>query len=111
MSRIVTGYDTDALITCYNADGSLADLSAATEVKALVVSIDRTENLTSIYTCLSNGPGANWAQGIVSAPVSGADTKGLHNKKGIWEVQAIIATKKKPFLDDGTILFVEGRIP
>jgi hypothetical protein len=111
MSKIVTGDDTDALITCYNADGSLADLSTASEVKALVVSIDRTEDLTPIYECLSSGDGADWANGVVSAPVSGGDTTALQNRKGMWEVQAIIGGKKRTYLDDDVILFIKGRIP
>ena len=111
MSKIVTGDDTDALITCYNADGTLADLSTASEVKARIVSVDRTADLTPIYACQSNGTGADWANGLVSAPVSGTDTSTLQNLKGMWEVQAIIAGRKRTFLDDEVILFIKGRIP
>ena len=111
MSKIVTGDDTDALITCYNADGSTADLSAASEVKARIVSVDRSADLTSIYTCQSNGTGANWANGIVSAPVAGTDTASLQNNKGMWEVQAIIGGRKRTFLDADFITFIKGRIP
>jgi hypothetical protein len=111
MSRLVTGDDTDVTVECFGADDLPANLSTATEIKAVLVSIDRTESLTPIYTCLSNSPGADWANGKVVVLLNGTDTAALENKRCSWEIQAILNGRKKTFLDDGIVQIVKGRIP
>jgi hypothetical protein len=111
MSRLVTGDDSDVTVDCLGSDDQPVNLSTATEIKAVLVSIDRTESLTPIYNCLSNSPGADWAIGKVVVLLNGIDTAALENRRCSWEIQAIIGGRKKTFLDEGAVLIVKGRIP
>lgn len=111
MSKITTGDDVDFLVNCENSDGTAADFSTASEVKAVLVSPDRTQALTQIYGCLGNASGANWAAGAVIIPVIGTDTVGLENRKGVWEVQVIVGGRKKTYHDLESVSLIKGWIP
>jgi hypothetical protein len=111
MSTIVLGDDTDAPITIKNAAGAVVDVSGADAVQAVLLTLDRTRQLTPIYNVDLAHPSGTPATGVVIASVVGADTSELPPVQATWEVQVQQAGRKTTYLGTETVSLVKGWIP
>jgi hypothetical protein len=107
-SQLVTGDNTDVVITLQSSAGAAVNVSTATEIKARLVRYDRLAALTPVYTCSSGASGANWATGVVVVSVLGTDTASLDTQDGAWEVQVVTASSKTTYLDVGIAKVIKG---
>lgn len=108
---LILGDDTNITANLVTSAGAAVDVSAATEIKASLVSFDRATSLAGPYTCLPGASGASWSTGVIIIPVLGTDTTALTAKRCALEVQAIISSVKTTYLGSEDIQLVKGLIP
>jgi hypothetical protein len=105
------GEDTDVRIDLIGVDGAVADVSAASEIKAVLVRLDESGTITPVYTLTSGYADSDWAHGKVVAPVLSADTSTAAYGFGVWQVQVVIGGKKRTFIGSDRVDLIPDWIP
>jgi hypothetical protein len=84
---IVTGDTFDLPLIFHDADGVVADLHLATEIKCSIISEDHQRLLVGPITASSSYRDSNWTLGRVVIPITGASTSALTDAFCLVEAQ------------------------
>ena len=87
---IVTGDTFNQPLIFNDADGVVADLSSATEIKVSIISVDHSTVLAGPITASSSYLDSDWEEGRVVVPITGASTSAITDEFCLIEAQVTL---------------------